>query len=203
MHQDPVQEPQHPYTQDPYSFNPYPPYDPQQAQPTFVSQTPQYAYPGNMSHDSGQGGIAPKRGTAAQLWQGLVKFLGGRGLLTAAGAVLAILSFLIMPYYSNYSGYFLASQVLDDKWWLELALPLLALIVLIAQQVIPRIKQQHMRWSLILAASGVLGILLHYWFIDAAISSNYWRPGTWGYFLGMALIAAGGLLLVLGPKKAR
>jgi undecaprenyl pyrophosphate phosphatase UppP len=124
-------------------------------------------------------------------------------VVVAFGAVLAVLAFFVLPYYSNYSGYFLAAQTLDDKWWLELILALLPLGVLLAQPVVPALKGQQRRLSLIVAGCGVLGILVHYWFMNGVISSNYWRPGTWSYFLGMTLVALGGLLLTIRQGERR
>jgi Ca2+/H+ antiporter len=48
-------------------------------------------------------------------------------VVVASGAVLAALAFVVLPYYSIYSGYFLAAQTLDEKWWLELILAVLPL----------------------------------------------------------------------------
>lgn len=115
----------------------------------------------------------------------------------AGGAVLAILTFYLLPYYSLYSGHFLAADALDDKWWLELILPLLALAGAIVVQRVPRIKSSKRTWSLLIASCGLLGILVNYWFMYEEIGSSYWRIGTWSYFLGMALVAVGGLLSLI------
>lgn len=214
MRHDPSHDPQRPQAGDPYSsHNPYPAYDPQESQPTFVSP-PSYAprqaqqfyppeqvqqsYAGVTSSEQRRGEAGQRQKLPAQIWHGLVQFLGVRGVVVASGAVLAALAFVVLPYYSNYSGYFLAAQTLDDKWWLELILAVLPLVVLLAQQVVPGVKEQQRRLSLVVAGCGLLGILVHYWFMDGAISSNYWRLGTWSYFLGMALVAVGGLLLSVG-----
>ncbi len=188
---------------------PYPAYDPQESQPTFVSPppyAPEQAQPSSASGmrseqrrgEAGQGQKLP-----AQLWHRLVQLLGVRGVVVAFGAVLAVLAFFVLPYYSNYSGYFLAAQTLDDKWWLELILALLPLGVLVAQRVVPSLKGQQRRLSLVVAGCGVLGILVHYWFMNGVISSNYWRLGTWSYFLGMTLVALGGLLLSIRQSERR
>jgi hypothetical protein len=67
--------------------------------------------------------------------------------------------------------------------------------------VVERIRQQQRRWSLVIAGSGILGILFNYWFVNANVSSNYWRFGVWSYFLGMALVAIGGISLFLWRKR--
>ena len=219
MSHDPTHDPQRQQAQDPYSFhNPYLPYDPQESQPTFVpqqsyapqqvqqfypSQQPQQSYASGTRSEQRRGEAGQGQKLPAQIWHVLVQFLGVRGVVVASGAVLAALAFFVLPYYSNYSGYFLAAQTLDDKWWLELILAVLPLVVLIAQQVVPRVKEQQRRLSLVVAGCGVLGILVHYWFMDGVISSNYWRLGTWSYFLGMALVAVGGLLLSVGRVERR
>lgn len=186
--------------------DPYHSFDPQQMQPTYISQPPYpaqqtypqpYPYPTNLNNPQAQGQIRNEQKLVMRLWHRLSLFLGKRGLLVAGGVVLAVLSFFVLPYYSNYSGYFLAAQTLDDKWWLELILAVIPLVVLIALQIVPRVRQQKRRWSLLLASSGALGILLHYLFINGVISSNYWRIGTWGYFIGMALVAISGLSLLI------
>lgn len=203
MSQYPAQEPQGQQPDDRYgtAYDPYHSFDPQQQQPTYISQPPYpvqqtyqpYPHPTNANNQvQGQSGNEQK--LAKQLWSRLVLFLGKRGLLIAGGVVLAVLSFFVLPYYSEYSGYFLAAQTLDDKWWLELILAVLPLVVLVALQIVPRVKQQKRRWTLLLASSGAFGILLHYLFLNATISSNYWRIGTWGYFIGMALVTISGLL---------
>jgi hypothetical protein len=200
----PPQEPQRQQPHDPYGS--YHSYDPQQAQQTYVSQpsaTPPseqpYAnyYPGS-SQSKGESGSSGKR--AGRIWHALVRFLGKRGLVVAAGAVLAVLAFFVLPYYSSYSGYFLAAQALDDKWWVELVLAVVPLIVVVGRQIVPSLKQRS--WSLVITGSGVLGLLVNYWLMDGTISSNYWRLGTWSYFLGMALVAVGGLLLSIHNRKA-
>jgi ABC-type Fe3+ transport system permease subunit len=123
--------------------------------------------------------------------------------MIASGAVLAALAFVVLPYYSIYSGSFLAAQTLDEKWWLELILAVLPLVALLAQQLFPPLKEQQRRLSLLVAGCGVLGILIHYWFMEGVISSNYWRLGSWSYFLGMAVVALGGLLLAVGRVERR
>ena len=209
MNQYPTPEPQRQQQYDPYN-NPYPPqtsytnnppaqgYRPQQPQQVQQVQQPQYAqqkayndYTNNMP----QAEMPLKRGNvASQTWNGLVQFLGKRGLLVAAGSVLALLGFLFLPYYSLFSGYSLAAGTLDDKWWLELVLPLIALVVVIVRQVVPRLQQQKSASALLIAGSGLLGMLIHYWFMNGMISTNYWRFGAWDYLLGMTLVAIGGLL---------
>jgi hypothetical protein len=205
MSQYPAQEPQGQQPGDRYSApsDPYHALDPQQMQPTYISQPPYpaqqtyqpYPYPTNSNNPQAQGQAGNEQKLAARFWHKSVLFFGKRGLLVAGGGALAVLSFFVLPYYSNYSGYFLAAQTLDDKWWLELILAVLPLVVLVALQIMPRVKQQKRRWSLLLASSGALGILLHYLFLNDAISSNYWRIGTWGYFIGMVLVTIAGLLL--------
>lgn len=201
------QEPQGQQPGDRYG-TPYDPYhfsDPQQMQPTYISQPPYqaqqtyqpYPHPTNINNSQTQDQPGNTQKQAAQLWHRLVLQLGKRGLLMIGGVALAVLSFFILPYYSIYSGYYLAALSLDDKWWLELILAVLPLVVLIALQIVPRVKQQKRRWLLVLASSGALGILLHYLFLNSVISSNYWRPGTWGYFIGMALVTISGLLLLI------
>jgi hypothetical protein len=202
-----AQEPQGQQPGDRYGapYDPYHSFDPQQLQPTYISQPPYpaqqtyqpYPHPTNINNAQAQSQPGNEQKLVTRLWRRLVLFLGKRGLLVAGGAALAMLSFFALPYYSNYSGYFLAAETLDDKWWLELILAVLPLAVLIALQIVPRFKQQKRRWSLLLASSGALGILLHYLFINGMISSNYWRIGTWGYFIGMALVAISGLLLLI------
>ncbi|HTK07166.1 MAG TPA: hypothetical protein VL485_08355 [Ktedonobacteraceae bacterium] len=188
----PPQEPQRQQSQDPYP--PYNPYDPQYSQSTFVSQ-PSYT---NNQPGGPQGKVMPghNKTAAAQLWRTLLQFFGKRGLLAVGGALLAVIAFFL-PYYSSYSAYFLASQTLDDKWWLELALAAFPLAILLALRTIPRVKLQRRRWSLLVLGSGVLGLLLNYWFMDMTIGTGYWRFGTWAYFVGMALVALAGLLLSL------
>lgn len=124
-------------------------------------------------------------------------------MVVAFGAVLAALAFFVLPYYSNYSGYFLAAQTLDDKWWLELILAVLPLVVLLARPVVPPLKGQQRRLALVVMGCGLLGILVHDRFMDGVIGSNYWRLGTWSYFLGMTLVALGGLLLFVGQGERR
>jgi undecaprenyl pyrophosphate phosphatase UppP len=203
-------DPQRQQEQAPYGFySPHRPYDPQESQPTFISQQsypPQQAqqsYASGMSSEQRMREARQGKKLHTQLWHGLVRFLGVRGVVVASGAVLAALAFFVLPYYSNYSGYFLAAQTLDDKWWLELILAVLPLAVLIAQQLVPRMKEQQRRLALVVAGSGVLGMAVQYWFMDGVISSNYWRLGTWSYFLGMALVAVGGLLLFFGRVERR
>ncbi len=207
-------QPQSQQPQDPYnSYNPYSAYDsnpyqmpqeqstyPAQSYPpqSYAAQQPQQA---QMSSPASSAVATSQKKTGAQIWSMLVRFLGVSGVFVTAGALLAILAFYAFPYFSNYSGYFFAHDTLDDKWWLELILPLLALAVLIATRLIPRVKQQMRTWSLVVTGSGLLGIILQYWFINGMISSNYWRIGTWSYFLGMALVAMGGLALFL--QRAR
>lgn len=207
MSQYPVQEPQGQQPGERYGtpHDPYQSFDPQQLQPTYISQPPYpaqqtyqpYPHPTNTSNPQAQGQPGSDQKLATRLWHRLALFLGKRGLLIAGGVALAVLSFFVLPYYSNYSGYFLAAEALDDKWWLELIIAIVPLVVLIALQTVPRVKQQKRRWSLLLASSGALGILLHYLFLNDTISSNYWRLGTWGYFIGMALVAITGLFLLI------
>lgn len=211
----PPYDPSHPYAPQPAQpLYPYPPYDPQESQPTFVSPQPyaQPLYPYQQAQPSSASGTRSeqRRGEAgqgqklpAQLWHRLVQLLGVRGVVVAFGAVLAVLAFFVLPYYSNYSGYFLAALTLDDKWWLELILAVLPLVVLLAQPVVPRLKGQQRRLALLVAGSGVLGILVHYWFMNGVIGSSYWRLGTWSYFLGMTLVALGGLLLSIRQGESR
>jgi hypothetical protein len=199
----PPQEPQRQQSQDPYGS--YRSYDPQQAQQTYISQPSTsssseqpYAnpYPGG---NQSKGKIGSNQNLAGQIWRALVRFLGMRGLVVAIGAALAMLAFFALPYYSNYSGYFLAALALDDKWWAELVLAVVPLIVVIGRQIVPPLKQS--RWSLVIAGSGILGLLVHYLLMDGTISSNYWRFGTWSYFLGMVLVAIGGLLLSIQGRR--
>jgi hypothetical protein len=207
MSQYPAQEPQGQQPDNRYGVphDPYQTFDPQQMQPTYISQPPYpaqqvyqpYPHPTNTNNPQTQQQPGNQQKPAARLWSRLVLFFGMRGLLGVGGGILAILSFFALPYYSNYSGYFLAAQTLDDKWWLELILAAMPLVVLVALQIIPGIKRQKRRWALLLSASGALGILLHYLFLNGIISSNYWRIGTWGYFIGMALVTVSGLLLLI------
>jgi hypothetical protein len=207
MSQYPVQEPQGQQPGERYStpHDPYHSFDPQQLQPTYISQPPYpaqqtyqpYPHPTNASNTQAQGQPGNDQMLAKQLWHRSVLLLGKRGLLIVGGVALAVLSFFVLPYYSNYSGYFLAAETLDDKWWLELILAVLPLVVLVALQIMPRVKQQKRRWSLLLASSGALGILLHYLFLNGMIGSDYWRIGAWGYFIGMVLVAITGLFLLI------
>jgi hypothetical protein len=212
-------DPPQPYApQQAQPLYPYPPYDPQESQPTFVSpqpyapqqvqqlypsQQPQASYASGTRSEQRRGEAGQGQKLSAQLWHGLVQLLGVRGVVVAFGAVLAVLAFFVLPYYSNYSGYFLAAQTLDDKWWLELILAVLPLVVLLAQPVVPRLKGQQRRLALVVAGCGVLGILVHYWFMNGVIGSSYWRLGTWSYFLGMTLVALGGLLLSVVQGERR
>lgn len=187
------QEPREDY-QSHNPYNTYNPYNAEQAQPTYVAQPASIA--------SASGGQRQGKGPATmrigpRIWNALLWFLGERGLVVAGGAVLAILTFYLLPYYSFYSAHFLAADVLDDKWWLELILPLLALAGVIAVQKVPSLKQNKRTWSLLITGSGLLGILINYWFMNGEVSSNYWRLGTWSYFLAMALVAIGGILLAM------
>lgn len=185
--------------------DPYHSLDPEQLQPTYISQPPYpaqqtyqtYPYPTNINNSQTQSQTGNEQKLTAKFWHKLVLFLGMRGLLVAGGGALAVLSFFVLPYYSNYSGYFLAAETLDDKWWLELILAVFPLVVLVALQLVPRVKQQKRRWLLLLASSGALGILLHYLFLNGIIGSSYWRIGAWGYFVGMALVTISGLLLLI------
>ena len=168
MSHDPVHDPQRDQAQEPYSFhNPYPPYnpyDPQESQPTFVSppsyapqqvqqvypsQQPPPPYASGTRSEQSKGEARWGQKLPAQIWHGLVQFLGVRGVVVASGAVLATLAFVVLPYYSDYSGYFLAAQTLDEKWWLELILAVLPLVVLLAQQVVPRVKERQRSLSLV------------------------------------------------------
>jgi hypothetical protein len=223
MRHDPSHDPQRQQAQEPSSFdnpypsyNPYTSYDPQGSQPTVVSplsyppppppplyqsKPPQQLSTWETRSEQRKGETGARKKFFAQIWQSLVQLLGVRGVVVASGAVLATLTFFVLPYYSLYSGYFLAAQTLDDKWWLDLILAVLPLVVLVAQLLVPRLKGQQRHLSLVVVGSGVLGLLIHYWFMDGVISSNYWRLGTWSYFLGMALVAVGGILLSVGRGK--
>jgi hypothetical protein len=216
------QEPQQPQ-QNPYV--PYNPYNTQESQPTYISQQPPQSYPAQQQHQqqsypaqqppqppqfyppqqvqqpyasyTQEGKQAGKGNLVAQGWQAVVRLLGIRGVIVVVGSLLAMLAFFVLPSYSIYSGYFIAAEELDDKWWLELILAVLPLIILVAQHIVPRVKLQKKRWSLVIAGSGVLGLLLHYWFMNDLVSTNYWRLGSWTYLLGMALVAIGGILLTV------
>jgi hypothetical protein len=199
MNQYPAPEPQRPQAYNPYPYNPYTSQTPppeNTSEPTYGSQQSQRQYNEYANNPQNMANPVSSKKLSTQIWDGLVRFLGKRGLLVAAGAVLATLAFF-MPYYSIFSGYYLAAETLDDKWWLELILPLVALAVVIVRQTVPRLKQQKRSSSLIIAGSGILGVLIHYWFLSGIISTNYWRFGTWTYLLGMAIVAIGGLLSLL------
>ena len=215
------QEPQRPQQQDPYStYNPYNPYNseptyvtPQSQPPSPYAQPPspyaqtqaqqsmQPPYVGYVPSNVGSAVPVTGKKLSARIWQAIVQFLGVRGVVVAAGALLAGLAFFILPFYSNYTAYFLAKDTLDDKWWLELLLALVPLLIVIGFPVVERIRQHQRRWSLIIAGSGILGVLFNYWFLDAIVGSDYWRFGAWSYFLGMALVAIGGISLFLWKKR--
>lgn len=205
------QEPQRPQQQDPYStYNPYSPYN---SEPTYVTpqapapapyaqpQAQQPVQPPYARPNDGSGAPATAKKLSARIWQALVQFLGIRGVVVAGGALLALLAFFVLPMYSNYTAYYLAGETLDDKWWLELLLSVVPLLIVIALPVVERIRQQQRRWSLVIAGSGILGMLFYYWFISGDVSSNYWRFGAWSYLLGMALVAAGGISLFLWRRR--
>ena len=187
------QEPQRQEPTDPYKA--YNPYDSQSyAAPSSQQQQTYTNDPGRAQEKVRTGNDAR---FAAQWWNALTQFLGMRGLLAVAGSVLALLAFFIMPYYSLYTGYFLAAQAYDDKWWLELVLPVVSLVIVFAQRFVPRLQQMRRRLALVILGSGLLGLLVNFWFMNMVISSNYWRFGTWSYFVGMALVALAGLLSLI------
>jgi hypothetical protein len=209
------QEPQRPQQQDPYStYNPYNPYN---SEPTYITpqaqvpspyaqpQAQQPAQPPYASYarpNDGSGApVVTAKKLSARIWQALVQFLGIRGVVVAGGALLAILAFFVLPMYSIYTVYYLAAGTLDDKWWLELLLAVVPLLIVIAFPVFERIRQQQRRWSLVIAGSGILGMLFYYWFINGLIGSDYWRFGVWSYLLGMALVAGGGISLFLWRRR--
>jgi len=175
-------------------------YGPQRKQQAYGSQPTQQAYPASTSSGQGRGEPVSGKKQASPL----IQFLGVRGLIVAAGAILAVLAFFVLPYYSSYTGYNLATgyyyllgQELNVKWWLELVLAVAPLFVVIAQKVVPSVKQRRRLWSLVIGGCGVLGALINYWFMNALADSNLWSFGTWGYFVGMALVVVGGLLSIL------
>src|SRR5689334_1822000 len=98
-----AQEPQRQQSGDSYGvpYDPYHSHDPEQLQPTYISQPPyqaqqtyqSYPYPTNVNNPQAQGQTGNEQKLTTSLWHRLVLFLGKRGLLVAGGVVLSVLSF--------------------------------------------------------------------------------------------------------------
>jgi undecaprenyl pyrophosphate phosphatase UppP len=190
------QEPQRQEPSDPYKTN-----NPYDSQSYTSSQNQQQTYFSGAGSTQEKVQSGKNESFFAQLWRVLSQYLGLRGVVAAVGAVVALLAFFTMPYYSLYSGHFLAAQTYDDKWWLELVLAAVPLAIVILRPIVSRMQQHGERWALVILGSGVLGVLIHFWFMNMVISSNYWRFGTWSYFIGMALVALAGLLSLIPLKR--
>jgi hypothetical protein len=115
-------------------------------------------------------------------------------LITCAGGLLALLGFLL-PYFATYSGYLLAS--LYGLYWLD---PLFAVAALFLMAVVVIGGKGRWAWGLI--GIGIIAAFLHYLIVGRDSTPAYWGVGAWLYFIGMVVVAIGGVPLLFVKKRS-
>lgn len=114
-------------------------------------------------------------------------------LITLGGSILALLGFLL-PYFATYSGYQLAS--LYGLYWLD---PLFTIAAIFLMVVVVMGSKGRWAWGLI--SIGLVAAFLHYLIVGRDSIPAYWGVGAWLYFIGMVIVAIGGIPLLFVKKR--
>lgn len=114
-------------------------------------------------------------------------------LIPLGGSLLALLGFLL-PYFATYSGYQLAS--LYGLYWLD---PLFAVAAMFCIAVVVIGGKGRWAWGLI--GIGLVAAFLHYLIVGRDSMPAYWGGGAWLYFIGMVVVAIGGIPLLFVKKR--